>query len=872
MINSQQIWYGLNQKDLEEKLDSDMDNGLSNEQVFENRRKYGKNVLSKKTEIGILRKIFNSLKSPLNLILIIAGATAFFLGSTVDASVVFFAVIINVVVGIIQEDKADKAFEKLNVAQHKSATVIREGKQKVISAKDLVLGDLVILRAGMYIPADIRLIEDKDLLANESVLTGEWMGVIKKSDILEDKDLPLTSQTNMLWMGTVVSAGYGKGLVVKIGKDTELGKISKSLSDYERITPMKRKMDRLVRFLMITVLSATAVIFILGVAKGESYVDMLLIAIAVAIAVIPEGLPIATTSVLAVGMKEILKKGGLVKNLLASETLGNVSVILTDKTGTITEAKMKLAEVITLTNSKEDNHEALKKGVLSSDAFVEVGRKSEVIVQGRPLEKAIVSAGLEAGISQSELETENKRLDLLLFSSKNGYAISLNKLEGDKRREYIGGRPERILEKSKYIFENGNKREITEKDKKYFLQILTEKTDLGMRLTAQAYRDVKKDKILDESLENLVFVALFAFDDPVRKGVKESIETTKKLGVRTIMLTGDYAGTARNIAEEVGIIEKGGRVLRGEDIDKMNDEELEEVLKEVNAFARMDPSQKLRISKKLKAMGEIIAMTGDGINDAPALRNADVGMAVESGTEVAKESADLILLDNSFSVIVFAVEEGRRIIDNLKKITAYLLSTSFSEVFIVAGSLFFGLPLPILASQILWINIIEEGFMNFAFVFEPKEVYLKSKKDRTHNVEILTPRLRNMITMIAVITGSFLIVFYYILIKLELPMDEIRTIMFVALSIDSLFFALSLKSLHKPIWKINIFSNKYLIISWVLSLSLILAGIYVPFLQFILHTVPLNIFDFWIMILLGIFNLALIEGAKYIFFEKGNNS
>lgn len=868
MINFQQIWYSLSLKDLEKTLSANLKKGLSNEQVYDNRKKYGKNILSKKTEIGILQKVFSSLKSPLNLILLIAGITAFFLGSSVDAYVVFFAVIINVVVGIIQEDKADKAFEKLNVAQHKSATVIREGKQKIISAKDLVIGDLVVLRAGMYIPADIRLVEDKDLLANESVLTGEWMGVIKKSDTLGNKDLPLTDQINMLWMGTVISAGYGVGLVVRIGKETELGKISKSLSDYERITPMKRKMDRLVRFLMITVLSATILIFILGVVKGESYVDMLLIAIAVAIAVIPEGLPIATTSVLAVGMKEILKKGGLVKNLLASETLGNVSVILTDKTGTITEAKMKLAEILTLTNSKKDNHEALKNGVLSSDAFVEIGRKSEVIVQGRPLEKAIVSAGLEIGISQNELKTENKRLDLLLFSSKNGYAISLNEFEENKQREYIGGRPEIILEKSKYVFENGKKREITEKDKKYFLKLLTEKTNLGMRLTAQAYRDVKLDKITDESLKNLVFVALFAFDDPVRKGVKESIETTKKLGVRTIMLTGDYEGTARKIAEEVGIIKKGDKVLRGEDIDKMNEDELEKVLKEVNAFARMNPSQKLRISKKLKAMGEIIAMTGDGINDAPALRNADVGMAVESGTEVAKESADLILLDNSFSVIVFAVEEGRRIIDNLKKITAYLLSTSFSEVFIVAGSLLFGLPLPILASQILWINIVEEGFMNFAFVFEPKEVYMKNKKDRTHNAEILTPRLRNMIAMIAIITGSFLIAFYYFLTKLGLPLDEIRTIMFVALSIDSLFFALSLKSLHKPIWKINIFSNKYLVISWVLSLLLILAGIYVPFLQYILYTVPLNIFDFWMMIMLGIFNLVLIEGAKYIFFEK----
>ncbi len=868
LTNLQEIWYSLESKDLEKKLDTNLRKGLTFQQVLENQKKYGKNILSKKTEITFLRKIVDHLKSPLNIILLIAGITALVLGSVLDASVVFLAIVINLTVGIYQEDKADKAFEKLNVAQHKNAVVIREGKQKIILAEDLVVGDLVILNAGMYVPADIRLIKSKELLINESVLTGEWVGVIKKSELLKEEDLPLTSQINMLWMGTSVSAGYGKGIVVTTGKDTELGKISKSLSDYERVTPMKRKMDRLVRFLAFTVLLATVSIFILGILKGEAYIDMFLIAIAVAIAVIPEGLPVATTAVLAVGMKEILKKGGLVKNLLASETLGNVSVILTDKTGTITEAKMKLAEIITLTNSERDNLEALKKAVIGSDAFVEIDKKGQTIVQGRPLEKAMVSAGLEKGISQNELKKENSRIDLSLFSSKNGYSLSLNNYKNQKNRAYINGRPELVLEKSKYIFENGQKRKMTKEDREHFSRLLNKKTNLGMRLTGQAYIEVDWEKIPEEAIKDLIFVALLVFDDPVRKGVKESIKITKDLGVRTVMLTGDNEGTARKIAEEVGIIKRGGKVLRGEDIDKMNDIELEKVLEKVNVFARMNPSQKLRVSKIFKRMGEIIAMTGDGINDAPALRNANVGIAVESGTEVAKESADLILLDNSFSVIVCAVEEGRRIIDNLKKIVAYLLSTSFSEVFVIGGALLFGLPLPVLASQILWINIVEEGFMNFAFVFEPKERYAKTKNDRIYNSEILTPRLQSMITMIALITGSFLIAFYYFLTKLDLPIEEVRTIMFVALSIDSLFFAISLKSLHRPLWKINIFSNKYLLGAWALSFLFILIAIYVPFFQLILQTVTLNFFDVWIILLLGIFNLILIEGAKYFFFLK----
>ena len=480
ITNLQEIWYSVKSKDLEEKLNTSLQNGLTSEQVLENRKKYGENILSKESKISLLKKIFNHSKGPLNVILIIAGITVLILGSILDSFVVFLAVIINLVVGIIQEDKADKAFEKLNVAQLKKAVVIRDGKQKVVLAEDLVMGDLVMLNAGMYVPADIRLVKDKNLLANEAVLTGEWLGVIKKSKSVIGDDLPLTSQTNMLWMGTLVSSGYGQGIVVMVGKETELGKISKSLSDYERVTPMKRKMDRLVRFLMFAIIIAVVAIFTLGVLKGESYIDMFLIAVAVAIAVIPEGLPIATTAILAVGMKEILKKGGLVKNLLASETLGNVTVILTDKTGTITEAKMKLAEIITLTKNKEDNKEALTMAVIGSDAFVEIGEKGEVIVQGRPLEKAMVSAGLEIGISQKDLKIDNRRLDLQLFSSQNGYAISLNNTKNNNQRLYVNGRPEIILEQSQYVLENGNKRKITKKEKEHFMKVLKEKTNLGM--------------------------------------------------------------------------------------------------------------------------------------------------------------------------------------------------------------------------------------------------------------------------------------------------------------------------------------------------------------------------------------------------------
>ena len=870
ITNIKTNWYGLEKAKLEKELNTDFKKGLSEKSVEGLREKYGKNVLASSKQVTFWSKLFSHLKSPLNFILIIAGVIAFVLGQTLDAMIIFLAVTINLVIGIFQENKADSAFEKLNNAQKKYATVIREGIQKVILSDELVRGDIVVLTAGEGIPADLRIIENNDLLINEATLTGEWIGVLKSIEPIHEKEASLINQTNLAWMGTLVSSGYGKGVVVEVGQNTQLGEISENLSDIEMSTPLKRKLNKLVRFLTIMVLISVVFIFFAGIFHGESYVDMFLIAIVVAISVIPEGLPAAMTSVLAVSMKEILKKGGLVKNLLASETLGNVSIILTDKTGTITMAEMKLSQIISRSGSDDDRKDILKRAVFSSDAFVERDEKSELIVHGRPLEKAILSAGLEQGISQSELEEEGKRLDLLLFSSDNGYALSLNKYKSGKNKIYVSGRPGILLEKSKFVLKDGKEVKMMPSDIKYFERLLEEKTNQGMRLTAIASKTVSLDKISGGSIDDLVFCGLLVFIDPIRDDVRESLKLSRELGVRTIMLTGDNQGTARKIAEEAGIIKKGGYVLGGSDTENMSDKELFKVLEKVSVFSRMKPSQKLRISKILKEHGEIIAMTGDGINDAPALRNANVGIAVESGTEVAKESADIILLDNSFSVIIAAIEEGRRGIDNLKKITAYLLSTSFSEVFVIGGALFFGLPLPVLASQILWINIIEEGLMNFSFVFEPKEKYLKTRDSFSADQEILTPKIKNMILIISLITGVFLTTLYFVLTALDLPLEEIRTIMFVSLSIDSLFFAFSLKSFYRPLWKINLLSNKFLIMAWLSGIGMIIASFSIPFLQKVLHTIPLNSLDFTLILFFGLFNICLIETVKYFFFERGS--
>ncbi len=879
-----QNWYLLSAEDVAKQLNTDVENGLKNESVSTLRKKYGENSFEKKKNWGILEKILFQFKSPLILILLVAGVATIFLKEYTDTIVIFLALLINTIIGTFQENKASKAFEELNKSQQKYATVIRGGKKGIILAKDLVKGDLVILEAGMYVPADVRLVKEKNLLINESFLTGEWANMPKDSEQIKKKELSIIEQSNMVWMGTLISAGYGKGIVVEIGNNTQIGQIAKSLTEIEEEkTPIKENLEKLARYLTQLVVISLVVIFILGLLRGESVSEMILISIAVAVAVIPEGMPAAVTSVLAVGMSAILKKGGLVRNLLAAETLGSTTVILTDKTGTITEAKMRLEEIFTyesLNSHKTeidvgDNKILLEMAVVSSDAFVEMGE--ELVVRGRPLEKAIVLAGLRVGVSQSELFKKNKRIDLLGFESKNGFSASLNEFKKSSLNKLIiSGKPELILEKSTYIYIDGKEEKITPEIIKKFVKIQAKKGGEGMRLTAIGYKKTDWGNIPEKEktnakdiLENIVLVGFMAFEDPIRLNAKSAIKTVTGAGARVIMVTGDNPNTAEKIAKEVGIMKKGGRVLTGTDIEKMKDKELWEALKTTNVFARMIPSQKMRLSNLLQKNGEVVAMTGDGVNDAPALQSADIGIAMDSGTEVAKEASDLILLEGDFSVITYAIEEGRRIIDNLKKIIGYLLSTSFSEIFLIGGSLAMGFPLPILPAQILWSNIIEEGLMNFAFVFEPGESDLMKRDPRSvRSKNILSSKIKKMVTITSIVTGMFLLLLYWFLSQFNLKIEEVRTMMFAALSIDSIFFALSIKSLHKPIWKENLFSNKYLILALAFSIFFLLIALFFDPIQKMLSLTDLNGIELLSLMGIGLFNLFVIEITKYIVFER----
>ncbi len=886
MMNEQKKYCSESIDSLLLTFGTDPKNGLPARDIPHKRAAVGFNELKKDQEEYLGDKVLRQAKNPLIIILILAGIATLLLDEIVDAIVIFAAFIINITIGVFQEERASRAFEKLNDSQEKFATVIRSGVKTRVPSRELVPGDLVVIEAGAYVPADMRLIETKNLNLNEAALTGEWVEVQKRIGQVHE-DAPLTEQINMAWMGTLVTSGYGHGIVVATGNTTQVGHIASNLGrEASRQTPLQASIGRVAKFLILVICVGITVIFFLGLLRGESMSAMLLIAIAIAVSAMPQGLPAAVTVVLALGMEGLLKQGGLVRSLLAAETLGATTIVLTDKTGTLTEAKMELSEKVVSLNRRAsdkravemDARELLRSAVMASDAFVVKRDDTDIVVEGRPIEKAIILSGLTDGLSQENLFAKEKLLDLLKFESSRRYSVSLYQTLGDERhgKMYVSGAPEVLLESANRLHENGVGREMREDDRIFFNHELSVRSSKGMRVIAVGYIETARKQIQEHFAipsDDFVFLGLLVFVDPIRDDAKASMAEVQEAGVRVLMVTGDNAGTAGHIAEEVGIRGAAAGAITGAQIDTMSDTELYAALKKYSVIARVVPEQKLRIARVFKNNGEVVAMTGDGINDAPALRTADIGIAIGSGTEVAKEASDIVLLNNSFAIIVAAIRTGRKIVDNIKKIVAYLLSTSFSSLTIVSAAVIVGTPLPILPSQILWANIVEEGLMSFAFAFEPEEKGIMQRSPRDSSAkQILTRELTSLIVIVAVITGALLIVLYFWLLKSGLPIEEIRTIMFVSLTLDSIFFSFSLKNLNVPLWRISFFDNRFLIGALSISVLTLVAALTFKPLQSLLSLTPLTLGELGLLAVVGVINLVAIEIVKYAFFSKNRAS
>jgi len=817
---------------------------------------YGLNKLKERKKRTVLIIFYEQFKSSLVLLLVFATLLSLYLGMYLDAVVIGAIIILNAFLGLWQEYKAERAIEALKKLTVSKVTVLRDGSHHEISVEKLVPGDIVILEEGNKVPADIRLFEVSNLKINESELTGESVPVVK--DVKTLNDVGLADRKNMAFMGTVISYGRGVGIVVATGMSTEIGKIAKLVEEREEPTPLQRKLQHFGKDIGIFVLILAIFIFLLGILKEEKIIDMILTSISLAVAAVPEGLPAVVTLTLTLGTQKMLKRKAVVKRLAAVEALGSVTVICADKTGTMTTNEMTVeklwcsGEIINVTgvgfepkgeflingekiNPREDEclNLLLKISKMCNDSILKDGAHWNVI--GDPTEGA-----LKVLAKKARIEDDYRRIKEIPFSSERKIMTTIHEYEGDYFA-YSKGAPEFMLKYCNKIYPN---KSLSNKEKDKIMRIIHGLADDGLRVLGFAYKKIGSKYSIPSVENEMTFVGLAAMMDPPRKETKNAIKLCKEAGIKIIMLTGDHPITAKSVASQIGL---KGNVITGDRLDSLTEEELESIIEEDTIFARVSPQHKLRIVEALKSKKHIVAVTGDGVNDAPALKKADIGIAMGiKGTDVAKEASDIILLDDNFSTIVASVEEGRRIYDNIKKFIRFLLSSNFDEMFVVTSAIFLGLPIPFLPTQLLWINLITDSLPALSLGLDSKEKDIMQRKPRSPKETILHSSFPFII-----IAGilAFIVTFAVFITELPNGLEKARTMAFTTTIIFEMFFVFNCRSEKKSAFRINPFTNKKLILSVALSIFLQLAILYIPFLQTLFQTVPLGLYD-WLKIIL----------------------
>jgi len=827
--------------------------GLSLSQATKRLAQFGPNELRSIQSFSSLKIFLSQFKSPLIYILVMAGLVTLFLNHLTDAAVIFAAVVVNTILGFYQEQRSEKSMLALRSLMAPLAKVIRDGQKQMIEAKNLVPGDLVVLTIGDRIPADGILIESTDITVNEAILTGESVPVRKKPTLnLGVGESASEKQQSLVFMGTTVSTGIAKMVVLKTGTATRLGGMGKLVTKViEEKTPLQVQISRLAKILALVVAGMATFIFFLGKFLGYETLQIFTISVAVAVAAIPEGLVITLTVVLSLGMQRILKRKALVKQLLASETLGSVSTICADKTGTLTEGQMKVVRALV----EKEEKKLIEAAILCND-------------MRDPLEVAMMDWAKERlkdkklAFGMKELKTNYKRLDEIPFNPSYKYIATLHqeKKTGEKLL-FFSGAPEVILKRSKFK-SSKEKEELLNKFKEYGQQ--------GYRLVGFAYKKLKSQAkgIKKEDLEGFLWLGFLVYEDPIRKGVKEALKECQQAGIKVKVITGDYLETALAVISKLGI-ENHQKVLEGGQLEEMSDDELKKIMPEVVLFARTTPEQKLRIVRILKENNEVVAMMGDGVNDAPALKEADIGIVVKAASDLAKENAEMVLLDSNFATIVHAVEEGRAIFENIKKATFYLLSLSFVEIILIGGSLLFRFPLPITAVQILWVNLFQDSLPAIALAFEPKERCLMTELPRKKQAPIIDSQMKILLLAVSFMAPFFLSLLILIGFKGFLSFHFSQTLVFAGLGIISLLVVLASRSLRQA-FRLQFWQNPFLIVALATGSFLLLMAIYWPPLQFFLKTQPLK-WNEWLLIgTLSILNLLVLELIKKFLLLRKN--
>ncbi|MFH1111574.1 MAG: HAD-IC family P-type ATPase [Patescibacteria group bacterium] len=869
------------------KLLKTTDQGLISKEAADRLSRFGRNELPSAPRTSLVKILARQFSGVLINILVVAAVITFLLGEHTDSGVILAAVVINVVVGFFQERKAEKALYELKKIVSYQAKVIRDGEERIIPAVDLVVGDIIELQDGDRVPADARLITVYNLETNEAVLTGESMPQAKNINEVPSGTV-IAERLNMVYMGTSVVAGNARAVVVATGLGSEMGGVAKLLTETKREpTPLQKKLAQLGRLISLVVLVACLLIFFAGILLGFDVVQMFTTAIAIAVAAVPEGMVVAVTVILALGMRRILKRQALVRELLAAETLGSTTVICTDKTGTLTTGEMQVAWLYTEDQESEsqlakiqDGSAALallKVGVLASDAYIE-NPHDELTnwrVIGNPTERALVLAGVQAGIPIMALRNEYKRLDEIPFNSSSKYMMTLHQVPQSEHELYLKGAPEIVLDFCNFYYAHGKEHRLTEITRKKIIKKIEQWSGQGLRLLALASRGVDKkifqiSKILDIKA-NFSFLGFVGIKDPLREEVKQTLEQARSAGIKVVMITGDHKRTAQAIAQELGLPSAPENIVDGVELANLDDKALQERITGISVFARATPHDKPRIVDAWQSRGEVVAMTGDGVNDAPALKSADIGVALGSGSDVAKETADIVLLDNNFKTIVAAVEEGRVIFHNIRKLVLYLMSDGFSEMVLVFGSFLIGIlfvsevPLPILATQILWINLVTDSFPALTFTIDPTSSEIMAEKPIKLKEPILDFKRKFLIGFMSLIRGLGALLLFLYMLRISDSVDHARTIIFTMMVVSSLLYAISCKQLKFHFWQKRSWNNRYLLMALTIGLLLQLAAIYLPFFQEVLHTIPLKAFDWLLIVSVSGLLIILVETVKHFF-------
>jgi len=886
-------WHNLNTKETLNILKSS-EAGLSTEEAEKRLKKYGKNKLPEKKKFSQLEIALSQLKSPLVYILLVAALVTFMLEHFVDTGVILVAVILNTVVGFIQETKAEKSLEKLKQMVKHRTRVLRDGIEKEINAENIAPGDIIMFRAGDKISADGRILEAHELEVDEASLTGESVPVNKVAEISKHTSAS-QSKKNMVYMGTAVVKGRGMMVVSSTGTETKFGQIALLLKETKKEkTPLQIKLAKFSQLFSVLTAVIVVVIFAIGIYRGHGVSEMFTTSVAIAVAAIPEGLLVAVTVILAIGMQRILKKGSLVRKLIAAETLGSTTVICTDKTGTLTMGKMQVDHIVTMDATfsldnktrgkiieeekrKLDHIVAVKIGMICNNAVIENPNDEleKWKIHGDYTEQALLQSGISVGFDSQEIKKDFVRINEIPFSSERKFMATLNKSVSGEYEVYVKGAPEEIINRSTHLLINGKKKQMTEDDLRFLKKEQDNLSKKGLRVISVAFKPADenitgdfKEENDDDIVNKLIFVGLIAIKDPLRPEAKNTIKLAKDAGIKTIMITGDNRLTAKTIANELGMNVEDNNILEGAQLDQMSTKEFSNIVSKIKVYARVSPSHKSRIVDAWQSKGEVVAMTGDGVNDAPALKSADIGVALGSGTEVAQETADIVLLDNNFKTIITAVEQGRVIYENIRKVILYLVSDSFSEVIVIGGSLLLAVPLPLVAAQILWINLVTDGLPDIALTLEPKEKNIMKEPPRKKDEPLLNYEIKLLIATISIASGVLALAVFIYINNITGDFTRASTIAFSILAVDSLIYVFSIRSLRHSLWQKDIFSNKYLVIAVILGFALQLVAIYHPFMQKVLQTTALNLTDWSLIFLVCAIEVIVIEGIKSMFLLK----